>query len=126
MIRCGETSAKGSQSTITIRSLANTREIDGVCHCDRLTLGVPIMLGDLSPSTESFIQQEIALGEFQSREDALEAGVSLLRKRRELLDKLDEGQRQLDAGQYVEFDEEGLRLFFEGLKDRARTRQAKA
>ena len=84
------------------------------------------MSSELSPDTESFIASEIALGTFQLRGDAIEAGVALLRKRRELLEKLDEGQRQLDAGEYVDFDEDGLRLFFEGLKERARSRQAKA
>jgi Arc/MetJ-type ribon-helix-helix transcriptional regulator len=80
------------------------------------------MASDLSPDTESFIQQEIAVGAFPSRQDALEAGVELLRKRKALLEKLDEGRRQLDAGEYVEFDEDGLRQFFEGLKERTRTR----
>ncbi len=84
------------------------------------------MSSELSPDTESFIAGEIALGAYPSRQDALEAGVTLLRKRRELLEKLDEGQRQLDAGEYVDFDEDGLLLFFEGLKERARTHTAKA
>jgi Arc/MetJ-type ribon-helix-helix transcriptional regulator len=80
------------------------------------------MASDLSPDTESFIQQEIAVGAYPSRQDALEAGVALLRKRKALLEKLDEGRRQLDAGEYVDFDEEGLHQFFEGLKERARSR----
>jgi Arc/MetJ-type ribon-helix-helix transcriptional regulator len=80
------------------------------------------MASDLSPDTESFIQQEIAVGAFQSRQDALEAGVALLRKRKALLEKLDEGRRQLDAGEFVEFDEEGLREYFDRLKDRTRAR----
>ena len=84
------------------------------------------MASDLSPDTESFIASEIALGAYPSRHDAIEAGIALLKKRRELLEKLDEGQRQIEAGEYVDFDEDGLRLFFEGLKERARSRQAKA
>lgn len=84
------------------------------------------MSSELSPDTESFIASEIALGVYPSRHDAIEAGIALLKKRRELLEKLDEGQRQLDAGEYVDFDEDGLRLFFEGLKERARSRRAKA
>jgi Arc/MetJ-type ribon-helix-helix transcriptional regulator len=84
------------------------------------------MSSELSPDTESFIASEVALGAYGSREAALEAGVSLLRKRKELLEKLDEGQRQLEAGEYVEFDEEGLRKFFDGLKERARSRAARA
>lgn len=84
------------------------------------------MSSELSPDTESFIASEIALGVFQTRDDALEAGITLLKKRRELIEKLDEGHRQLENGEYVEFDEDGLRLFFDGLKERATSRRAKA
>jgi Arc/MetJ-type ribon-helix-helix transcriptional regulator len=77
------------------------------------------MSADLSPDIESFIQQEIALGTFQSREDALEAGVALLRTRRELMNRLAESRRQLDEGEYIEYDDEGLRQFFEQLIARA-------
>jgi Arc/MetJ-type ribon-helix-helix transcriptional regulator len=84
------------------------------------------MSSELSPDIESFIAREIALGAFQTRDDALEAGITLLRKRRELIEKLDEGHRQLEAGEYVEFDEDGLRKFFDGLKERAMSRRAQA
>jgi Arc/MetJ-type ribon-helix-helix transcriptional regulator len=77
------------------------------------------MSSELSPDTESFIAGEIALGSFPSRNDAIEAGIELLKKRRQLMDRIAESRRQLDEGDYVEFDQEGLRLFFEGLKERA-------
>jgi Arc/MetJ-type ribon-helix-helix transcriptional regulator len=77
------------------------------------------MASELSPDTESFIQQEIAVGAFQSREDAIEAGVKMLRRRRELMDRLAESRRQLDEGEYVEYDDEGLRQLFEQLIARA-------
>ena len=77
------------------------------------------MASDLSQETEAFIQQQIALGAFRDRNDAIEAGLEMLRQRQALLDRLAESRRQLDEGEYVEFDEEGLRLFFEGLKERA-------
>ena len=76
----------------------------------------------LSADSESFIQREIALGAYRDRADAIEAGVELLRRQKALLDRLDEGRRQLDEGEYVEFDREGLHQFFEGLKERARQR----
>lgn len=76
--------------------------------------------GNLSPDIESFIQQEVSVGTYRDRNDAIEAGVEMLRQRKALLDRLDEGRRQLDAGEYVEFDREGLRQFFDGLKERAR------
>jgi Arc/MetJ-type ribon-helix-helix transcriptional regulator len=77
------------------------------------------MASDLSPDTESFIQQEVAVGAFQSREDALEAGVTLLRQRRELMNRLAESHRQLDEGECFEYDQEGLRQLFEQLIARA-------
>jgi Arc/MetJ-type ribon-helix-helix transcriptional regulator len=80
------------------------------------------MASDLSPETESFLAQQVAVGTYQSRADAIEAGVELLRRRQELLDRLDESRRQLDEGDYVEFDQEGLRQYFEELKQRARNR----
>jgi Arc/MetJ-type ribon-helix-helix transcriptional regulator len=73
------------------------------------------MASDLSPDTESFIQREIALGNYQSREDAIEAGVALLKQRRALVDRLAESRRQLDEGDYFEYDEDGLRELFEQL-----------
>jgi Arc/MetJ-type ribon-helix-helix transcriptional regulator len=84
------------------------------------------MSAGLSPDSESFIASEIALGAFESRDDAIEAGIALLKKRRELIEKLDEGHRQLEAGEYVEFDEDGLRQFFAGLKERATSKRASA
>ena len=78
--------------------------------------------GDLSSESETFIAGEIALGTYRSRGDALEAAISLLRKRKELLERLDEGRRQLDAGNFVDFDEAGLRQFFDGLKEHAHKR----
>jgi Arc/MetJ-type ribon-helix-helix transcriptional regulator len=80
------------------------------------------MSTQLSNDSESFIQQQIQLGVYRDRADALEAGVELLRQHKALLDRLDEGRRQLDNGEYVEFDQDGLHEFFEGLKERARRR----
>ncbi|MEX0610847.1 MAG: hypothetical protein WD738_18120 [Pirellulales bacterium] len=77
------------------------------------------MASDLSPDTESFIQLEIALGTYQTREDVLDAGVAMLRRRRELMNRLAESRRQLDEGEYSECDDEGLRELFELLIARA-------
>lgn len=74
----------------------------------------------LSRDSEFFIQQQIAVGAFRDRADAIEAGVELLRQRQILLDRLDEGTRQLENGDYLEFSHEELHQFFQGLKDRAR------
>ena len=80
------------------------------------------MASDLSPDAESFIQQEVALGAFQSREEALEAGVAMLKDRRQLLIRLAESRRQLDEGEYFEYDDEGLRQLFDQLIARAEGR----
>jgi Arc/MetJ-type ribon-helix-helix transcriptional regulator len=80
------------------------------------------MAADLSPETESFIQQQIALGVYPDRSTVLEEGIALVRQRDALRCRLAESRRQLDAGEYVEYDEEGLRQLFEGLKARARKR----
>jgi putative addiction module CopG family antidote len=80
------------------------------------------MASDLSPEVESFIQQEVALGIYSSRDDAIKAGVDLLRRRKALLDRLDESRRQLDEGEYFEYDDEGLRQLFEQLIARAESK----
>jgi Arc/MetJ-type ribon-helix-helix transcriptional regulator len=82
------------------------------------------MASELSSDTESFIQQEIALGAFESREDAIEAGIAMLKRRRELMNRLAESRRQLDEGEYFEYDEEGLRQLFEELIARAENKQS--
>lgn len=81
------------------------------------------MASELSSDTESFIQQEIALGAFQSREDAIEAGIAMLKGRRELMNRLAESRRQLDEGESFEYDNEGLRQLFEELIARAENKQ---
>ncbi|MFO0788295.1 MAG: hypothetical protein U0805_02490 [Pirellulales bacterium] len=80
------------------------------------------MASELSPDTELFIQREITLGSFQSREDLLEAGVDMLRRRRQLMDRLAESRRQLDEGEYVDYDDEGLDQLFSQLIARAEGR----
>jgi Arc/MetJ-type ribon-helix-helix transcriptional regulator len=79
------------------------------------------MPDDLSPSqaNEAFIQQQVAVGTFRDRTDAIEAGVEMLRKRQALIDRLAESRRQLDQGEYFEFDDEGLEQLFEQLIARA-------
>jgi hypothetical protein len=45
-------------------------------------------------------------------------------EKQKLIERLKESRRQLDEGEYVDFDENGLRQFFEGLKERARKKTA--
>jgi len=75
---------------------------------------------DISPENERFIQEQIAAGVFQSLTEAIDAGVGLLRRRTEFLDRIDLGRRQLDEGDYHEYDIRKLQERFDQLKHRAR------
>lgn len=79
----------------------------------------------LSSDNEAFIADVIARGSFRDRDDVLDAGVAMLRRHQELLARIDEGRRQLDEGEYVEFDDDGLMEFKEHLKQIARTAGSK-
>lgn len=74
----------------------------------------------ISSNNEQFIQNAIATGLFQDRAEAINAGIDLLRRQNALIDRLKESRRQLDQGQYTEYDQPGLRQLFEDLKGRAR------
>lgn len=78
------------------------------------------MSTNLSSDNEAFIVEAVARGIYRDRTDVLEAGVAMLRRREQLLAMLDESRRQLDEGDYVEFDEDGLKELAEQLKERAR------
>jgi Arc/MetJ-type ribon-helix-helix transcriptional regulator len=78
------------------------------------------MIPQLSPENEAFIQQGLATGVFGSRDAVIDAGVALLRQRTRLLERIDESRRQLDEGDFVEYDEQSLQVVFEQLKQRAR------
>ena len=75
----------------------------------------------LTAENEEFIEREIAEGRYPSRADVLNASVEALR-RQELLAMIDEGRRQLDEGEYTDYDQDGLRKRFDELKERARRR----
>lgn len=78
------------------------------------------MSTNLSSDSEAFIVEAVARGDYRDRADVLEAGVAMLRRHEQLLAMIDEGRRQLDEGDYVEFDDDGLKEFAEQLKERAR------
>ncbi len=80
------------------------------------------MSTDLSPENEQFIQHAIQCGTFQDRVEALDRAVELLRKRQALLEHIDEGTRQLRSGEYTEYDDEGLKKFFDEIKAEGRKR----
>ena len=78
------------------------------------------MSADVSPENERYIRSLIERGSFRDRAEVLDAGVALLRLRGELLDRIDEGRRQLDAGEYADYDDSSLGQRFDELKKRAR------
>ena len=81
---------------------------------------IRLMASEISRDNEEFIEQEIAEGRFRDRAEAIDAGIGLLRQQKLLVHRLASSRRQLDIGEYVEFDPEGLRQLFNDLKDRAR------
>lgn len=78
------------------------------------------MSTNLSSDNEAFIVEAVARGNYRDRIDVLEAGVAMLRRHEQLLALIDEGRRQLDEGDYVELDDDGLKEFAERLKECAR------
>jgi hypothetical protein len=80
------------------------------------------MSSGLSPENELFIQQAVSAGVFPDREHALDEAVGLLKNRQGILAHVDEGTRQLRNGDFVEFDQAGLRKFFDEIQARGRTR----
>ena len=78
------------------------------------------MGSEISRENEQFIEEQVASGTFRSRSEAMDAGVEVLRLRNELLNRVDEGRRQLDSGEYIEYDEDALKSRFEQLKARVR------
>jgi hypothetical protein len=80
------------------------------------------MSSGLSPENEQFLDRVVACGIFPGRTQAIDQAVDMLRKRQALLDHIDEGTRQLQSGQYTDYDDEGLRQFFEEVKAEGRRR----
>jgi Arc/MetJ-type ribon-helix-helix transcriptional regulator len=80
------------------------------------------MATGLSQDNERFIESQIASGMYSDRAAVLNDAVALLKQRQQLLDSIDEGTKQLQDGDYMEYDDDSLRERFNLLKDRARKR----
>ena len=70
----------------------------------------------LSPNTEAFLNQAVAAGIYPNVTEALEAGVDLLRARSELQSRLRNSRGQLDRGEGIELDDDGLTHLFQRLR----------
>lgn len=87
------------------------------------------MSTDLSPQNERFIEHAVARGVYHDRSQALDDAVELLRRRQELLDHIDEGTRQLRAGEGIELHgDDELRSLFQRIhaEGMERYKQAKS
>lgn len=78
----------------------------------------------LPPELEEFISDRVANGDYPSAEAVVAAGVGLLKaqeqQRVELRRDIDAAIRQIENGEYFEYDDESLDAFFEELKEKAR------
>jgi len=77
---------------------------------------------NLSQENEAFISAAVASGVYRNRSAAIEAGVSLLRRHELLTTRLRDSRRQLDEGEFVEFDAQSLSELFGRLEERAKNR----
>ena len=77
----------------------------------------------LSDENERFIEDELAEGNFWSRDELMNDALAQFRTYRNLMRRIDEGTEQLANGQYLELDAEGLKAFFDDVKARGRERQ---
>ena len=80
------------------------------------------MVSDVSPTNEAFLTDAIARGLFKDRRSALDEAVELLRRKQEILNRIELGTQQLRSGEYRTFDEEGLRAFGEEIQREGRQR----
>ena len=80
------------------------------------------MIEQISQENEQFIEAAVAAGTFQDRAQALNQAVELLRKRAALLAQVNEGIADIEAGNYTDYDEAGLKARFDQLKNRMKSR----
>lgn len=78
------------------------------------------MSSNISPDNERFIDAEIAAGRYGDRVEALDDAIELLRQRKHLLDHIDIGARQLESGQYTDYDQNSLRELFDEIQTEGR------
>jgi antitoxin ParD1/3/4 len=83
------------------------------------------MFSSLPPDLETFVQHEVASGNYPSPDEVISDGLRLLRERKlyELRRDVDAGLAQLERGESIELkDDEALGEFFEDIKRRGKGR----
>jgi putative addiction module CopG family antidote len=84
---------------------------------------------ELTPEQDAFIQDAIEKGRFKNPADAVHRAMDLWvereRARLELIEAIEEGERSLDSGEYIDLDsDEAIAEMMEGVKQRGRARLA--
>jgi Arc/MetJ-type ribon-helix-helix transcriptional regulator len=77
------------------------------------------MFAGLTAENADFLRDQVAAGEFGNDSEAMNAAVALLRRRAALKAKLRRSAEQLENGDYIDLDDEGLDRFFDELFTKA-------
>lgn len=78
------------------------------------------MSSDISPENEQFIASAVSRGDFRDRFEVLNAGVELLKRKQEYCDDIAAGTRQLEQGQFRDYDRNTLQSLFDQIKAEGR------
>ena len=78
----------------------------------------------LTEDNERFVSASLAEGLYGSREELLNDALQSLQQEHEWRRHAEEGTRQLQNGEYREFDDKSLAEYFEDVKRRGRERLA--
>ena len=80
------------------------------------------MSSDISPESEQFIQDVVAVGAYESRGEALDQAVQLLRRREQLLKDVNSGIEQLERGEGETLDIDAIKAQVAVRLEQARTK----
>src|SRR4051794_37920421 len=71
------------------------------------------MSSSLTPENEQFVRHQLEAGAYTRPEEIINAGLDILRQRQALKDRLARSARQLETGERADFDQAGLRKWFD-------------
>lgn len=74
---------------------------------------------NISNDHAQFLVDQVAAGVFPNADAAVDAALGLLRKQAAIRERVRRGCEQLERGEYIELDDEGLDAYFEALFDPA-------
>ncbi len=77
----------------------------------------------ISAENAQFLQDQVAAGSFPTPEAAVDAALEMLKRHVAVREKVRRGCEQLERGEYLEFDDEGLDKYFQELFDIANSGQ---